>query len=55
MDEKSEEYIKGYEQGVRDMAERLKKYYASLPVKTMPSVVEYHIDQKMKELLEKEE
>lgn len=47
-------YEKGYEQGVRDMAERLKNYYTSLPLpKTQPAVVEYNVRVLEEELLEK--
>lgn len=37
----SEEYRKGYEQGVRDYAARVKKYYTSLTGKTLTAVVKY--------------
>lgn len=50
--EKSEEYIKGYEQGVTDLAERVKKYYTCLPGKTMTAVVAYFINQVAQELKE---
>ncbi len=53
MDTKSEEYIKGYEQGVTDCAERLQKYYLHLGSKSCSAVVVYHIDQIAKELKEK--
>ena len=52
MTQREKVYREGYEAGVRELAERLKRYYASLPIKTMPSVVEHHIDRKMEELLE---
>lgn len=52
----SEEYQEGYRQGVRDMAERLKKYYTTLPLpKIQPTVVEYNIRVLAEELLEKGE
>lgn len=39
-----EGYEEGYRQGVRDIAERLKKYYTMLPLpKVQPTVVEYTI------------
>lgn len=50
MDNKSEEYIKGYKQGVTDCAERLQKYYLHLGSKTSSAVVSYHIEQIAKEL-----
>ena len=50
---KSEEYIKGYEQGVTDLSERLKKYYWMLGGKTNSAVVSYHVEQIVKELKEK--
>ena len=46
----SEEYKKGYEQGVKDFAERIKKYYHHLTGKTMTDVVEYVIDLMCKEM-----
>lgn len=51
MDEKSEEYIKGYEQGANDLAERVKKYYSNLKGKTPCALVEFHIDEIKKEIL----
>ena len=53
MDSKSAEYIKGYEQGVSDFAERIKKYYNCLHGKTSSAVVSYNIDQIAKEMKEK--
>ena len=53
MDNKSEEYIKGYEQGVTDFAKRIKKYYNCLHGKTSSAVVSYNIDQITKEMKEK--
>lgn len=47
------EYIKGYEQGVTDCAERLQKYYLHLGSKTSSAVVSYHIEQIAQELKEK--
>lgn len=46
----SEEYKKGYEQGVTDFAERLRKYYLHLGGKTGSVVVAFHIEQIAKEL-----
>ena len=39
MDSKSDEYIKGYEQGVKDLAERLIKYYETLGCGTYAPLV----------------
>lgn len=47
------EYQKGYEQGVKDLTERLKKYYNNLNGTTSSGLVAYHIDQIRKEMLEK--
>lgn len=56
MPDKSEEYIKGYQQGVKDMAQRLCTYYTTLPLpKVQPTVVEYNIRVLAEELLEKGE
>lgn len=49
----SEEYQQGYEQGVKDLTERLKTYYNNLNGTTSSGLVAYHIDQIRKELLEK--
>lgn len=51
--EKSEEYIKGYEQGVSDFAEKIKKYYKCLKGNTNSALVSFHIDQIASEMLEK--
>lgn len=51
--EKSEEYIKGYEQGVKDFAERIKKYYESLRGTTFGALVTYNIEQIEREITEK--
>ena len=45
-------YEKGYEQGVRDMEERIRKYYKTLPGKTMSASVEYCIGLFASELIE---
>lgn len=50
--EKSEEYIKGYEQGVKDLAEKVKKYYGALKGNTYSSIVTYTIEQQAKDLTE---
>lgn len=56
MSEFSADYQEGYRQGVKDMAERLQKYYTTLPLpKTQPAVVEYNIRVLAEELLEKGE
>ena len=55
MDEKSEEYIKGYQQGVKDFAERAKTYCRFLGDKANSSMVEYYIAQLAKEMTEKHE
>lgn len=51
MGEKSAEYREGYEQGVKDMAERLEKYYTSFTGKTMSAAVAYAIKITAEELL----
>lgn len=43
---------KGYAQGVRDFAERVKNYYRHMTSKALPATVEYYIDQIEKEMLE---
>lgn len=48
-------YEEGYRQGVKALAERAKRYYASLPTKTIPTVVEYNIKILAEELLEERE
>ena len=50
----SEEYRKGYEQGVRDYAQRVKKYYTSLTGKTMTAVVKYVLTVMEAEMINKE-
>ena len=54
MNEKSEEYIKGYEQGVKDFAEKLQKYYNAICGATFATLVEYTIDKQAKEMLKGE-
>lgn len=53
MIEKTEEYIKGYEQGVKDFAERIKKYYGSIKGTTYGALVTYNIEQIEREIAEK--
>ena len=52
MSEKNEEYIKGYQQGAKDIAEKIKKYYSCLGRMTNPCIMEYYINQLLKEMLE---
>jgi DNA-binding protein Fis len=47
----SEEYRKGYEQGIKDYAERVKKYYSALTGKTMTAVVRYALTIMEQEML----
>ena len=44
-------YTRGYEKGVKDMEERLKKYYTSFTGKTMSVAVAYAIKITAEELL----
>ena len=53
MSEKTEEYIKGYEQGVRDFAQNLKIYYGALKGTTYSILVSYNIDEQAQTLIEK--
>ena len=49
---REKDYKAGYKQGVKDMAERLKNYYTSLPLPhTLPAVVEYNIRMLEEEML----
>lgn len=50
--EKSAEYIKGYEQGVKDLAEKVKKYYGALKGGTYSSLVSFNIEQQGEALIE---
>lgn len=50
--EKSAEYIKGYEQGVKDLAEKVKKYYGALKGGTYSSLVSFNIEQQAEALIE---
>lgn len=45
-------YKNGYEQGVKDMTERIRRYYKTLPGKTMSASVEYCIGLFASELIE---
>lgn len=55
MDEQSEEYRKGYEDGVRELARRLDTYYKWLGgSKTVGYMVEYTIKEKVKDMLKEE-
>ena len=45
-------YKEGYEQGVRDLARKIKGYYNTLGGETFAPLVAFHIDEKVKELLE---
>lgn len=47
----SEEYRKGYEQGIKDYAARMKKYYSALTGKTMTAVVRYALTIMEQEML----
>ena len=48
------EYQKGYEQGILELAERLKKFYYSYRGNTYSSSVAYHIEQIKKDLLKED-
>lgn len=45
-------YKKGYEAGVRDMEEKMKKYYQYLSGKSLTAVVQYTAGLMAKELIE---
>lgn len=45
-------YKNGYEQGVKDFAERAKTYYRHISSRPLPATVEYYIDQIKKEMVE---
>ena len=49
----TEEYKKGYEQGVKDFAQRVEKYYNYNSFKVAPALVQYYIRQIAKDLLQK--
>lgn len=48
----SEEYQRGYEQGAKDLAEKIKRYYDNLQGRTPCSLVSFHIDEILKEMME---
>lgn len=48
-------YQQGYEQGVKDLAEQLKKFYTSFRSHTYSATVAYHVEQIKKDLLKKGE
>ena len=50
---KSEEYRKGYEQAIKDFAQRVEKYYNYNSFKVAPALVQYYIRQIAKDLLQK--
>ena len=49
----SEEYKKGYEQAVKDFAQRVEKYYNYNSFKVSPALVQYYIRQIANDLLSK--
>ena len=49
--EHNEDYRRGFEDGVRALADSVEKYYATLKGRTVGYLVEYTIEQKAKELL----
>lgn len=51
----SEEYRKGYEQGIKDYAARMKKYYKHLTGHTLSAAVEYVLGLIEKEMIENKE
>ena len=53
MGSESLDYKKGYDQGVKDFAERMKKYYKHLSGKTMPAVVKFVVTIIEQEMLNK--
>lgn len=46
------EYQRGYEDGIRALADNIKKYYEKLGSNTYGHLVAYTIDLKVKEMLE---
>jgi hypothetical protein len=48
------EFEKGYVQGVKDLAEKLKKFYNNFRGGTYSLSVSYHIDQVKKDLLKED-
>lgn len=54
--ERPEDYFKkGYEQGVKDLAAKLKKFYDNYRGGTYSGSVSYHVDQIKNELLKEDE
>jgi hypothetical protein len=49
MTQREKVYREGYEQGAKDIAEKIKKYYKCLGSMTNPCTMEYYIDQVLKE------
>lgn len=47
-------YERGYAQGVKDFAERVKKYYNHHSSRPLPVNVVYYIDQILKDLLKED-
>lgn len=50
--EKIPEYRLGYQQGAKDIADKIKKYYRCLGSMTNPTIMEYYIDQLLREMTE---
>ena len=48
-------YERGYDQGVKDFAERVKQYYNHYSTRPLPANVVYYIDQILKDLLKEKE
>ena len=53
--ELNSDYIKGYNEGVKDLAERLERFYQSTARSTHSSTVAYHIEQIKADLLKEDE
>lgn len=51
VNEKSEEYQRGYEQGVKDFAEKIKGYYNHLNGRTPATLVSFHVEEILKNVL----
>ena len=45
----------GYDQGVRDFAERVKNYYRHTSSRPLPATVDYYIDQIEKEMTKEDQ
>ena len=54
MDEHTKEYTKGYEQGVKDLADRILKYYKNLKDQTYSGIVTFTVEVAMNELFDEE-